>query len=147
MPGWVKLIAILAALGALVGAVATYTVTVRGWGLAQGRAELATAVAESKTESATAQLEAMQAKSTASAEIAAAQAEASARIVAAERVLGDQLSTVRKVSRETPNFSGVRRPDALVRVRDDQLDAIEAAANRTAELSGRSLQIVPSARP
>lgn len=68
----------------------------------------------------------------------------SAKAIAAAQARGTaQAQIVERVIRENPDFAAVARPDDLQRVRDDALADIEAAANRSAELSGL---IVPSVR-
>jgi len=95
-------------------------------------------------------LAAEQARSDALARLAAAeqraarlQADAAARIAAAHKAGAASSTTIREVIHANPDFGGLRRPAELDRVRDDQLAAIAAAANRSAELSGRSLSGVP----
>ena len=66
----------------------------------------------------------------------AAQAEAGAarRIAEARQAAQRHTTTVQEVIRDTPEFAAVVRPADLQRVRDDQLDAIAAAASRAADM-------------
>lgn len=54
------------------------------------------------------------------------------RIAEAQRSGEIQIKTVERIVHENPDFADIRRPDELKRVRDEQLNAIRAAAERAA---------------
>ena len=74
-----------------------------------------------------------------------AEADAEQRIAAARRAAQRHTITAQEVIRDTPEFAAVVRPADLQRVRDDQLDAIAAAAARAADLSASGIPAVRSA--
>lgn len=73
------------------------------------------------------------------------EADASRRIADARQSAQRHAVAVKELIRETTEFAAVVRPADLQRVRDEQLDAIAAAAARTADLSGRGVPAVRSA--
>lgn len=54
------------------------------------------------------------------------------RIAQAQKSGEIQIKTVERIVHENPDFADIRRPNELERVRDEQLDAIKAAAERAA---------------
>lgn len=71
--------------------------------------------------------------------------DAADRIAKAQARTVTQVKTVERVIHENPEFAAVVRPADLQRVRDDDLAAIQAAADRSAELSAASLRGVRGA--
>jgi hypothetical protein len=123
---------------ALAGVLFAGLALVGAWakGYAVGKRSADAAVAEAR-------LAVEQARSDALARLAASeqraariQADAAARIAAARAAGTASTTTVREVIHAYPEFGGLRRPADLERVRDAQLDAIAAAARRSADLSG-----------
>ena len=80
----------------------------------------------------------------AEANVRAVQAEAGAarRIAEARQAAQRHTTTVQEVIRDTPEFAAVVRPADLQRVRDDQLDAIAAAASRAADMPASGVPAV-----
>lgn len=73
--------------------------------------------------------------------------DAADRIAKAQQRGAAQVKTVERVIRENPDFAAVARPADLQRVRDDDLAAIQAAADRSAKLSAAGVRGVPGPDP
>jgi hypothetical protein len=114
-------------------------------GAAMREAEHAAELDRIRLEAEEERVDALQRLNQAERQVAQMQAEAENRIAAAQKRATENRKTVERVARENPGFSSTVRPADLQRLRDDDLAAIEAAAGRSADLSGASLRGVRAA--